>query len=172
MKTINSGISTLPLVQCINERTAKHLVLWDCEEVHNESEEQQGSTYRYKAEEFDHKPTLDEVKEIILKSHNDEIDQKILSGFVWNEMPIWLSKENQFNYKAGYDLAVQTDGASLPVTFKFGTTDNPVYYTFEDLATLKDFFMKAMTYINTTLEAGWQEKDAIDWTPYENILEP
>ena len=40
-------------------------------------------------------------------------------------MPVWLSSENQFNYKAAYDLAVQTGGATLPVTFKFGTDEVP-----------------------------------------------
>jgi hypothetical protein len=40
-------------------------------------------------------------------------------------MPVWLSTENQFNYKAAFDLATQTGGKSLPVTFKFGSTNNP-----------------------------------------------
>ena len=41
---------------------------------------------------------------------NDERDEKIVSGFVWRDMQVWLSSENQFNYKAAYDLAVQTKG--------------------------------------------------------------
>ena len=30
-------------------------------------------------------------------------------------MNIWLSSENQFNYKVAYDLALQTNGANLPI---------------------------------------------------------
>jgi hypothetical protein len=71
-------------------------------------------------------------------------------------MLVWLSSENQFNYKAAYDLAVQTGGASLPVKFKFGTTEDPVYYTFTNINDLSDFYMSAMRYINQTLDQGWQ----------------
>jgi hypothetical protein len=70
-------------------------------------------------------------------------------------MQVWLSTENQFNYKAAYDLAVQTQGATLPVMFKFGTTDKPVYYTFEDMETFTDFYTKAIHYVNTNLSEGW-----------------
>lgn len=89
-----------------------------------------------------------------------------MSGFVWRNMPVWLSSENQFNYKAAYDLAVQTGGASLPVRFKFGTDDNPQYHTFTDLQEMADFYTSAMAYVNTTLNAGWEEKDSIDWSVY------
>jgi hypothetical protein len=27
-------------------------------------------------------------------------------------------------------------------------------------------------FINATLQAGWAEKDSIDWTPYEQALNP
>ena len=117
--------------------------------------------------EFNHKPTIKEIKEVVINSYNREIDDKILKGFVWNDMHVWLSSENQFNYKAAYDLAVQTEGESLPVTFKFGSTIEPVYYTFTNLDELKQFYMAAITYINATLADGWVKKDSIDWSVYE-----
>ena len=110
------------------------------------------------------------MKGIVLDAMNKEVDQKILSGFVWKEMSVWLSTENQFNYKAAYDLAVMSQGKSLPVTFKFGSTDNPVYYTFETLDDISDFYISAMTYINTCLAEGWKLKDSIDWSVYEEAL--
>ena len=116
------------------------------------------------------KPSIEQVKGIILDTMNKEIDQKILSGFVWKDIPVWLSTENQFNYKAAYDLAVMSQGQSLPVTFKFGTTESPVYYTFESLEDISDFYLSAMTYINKTLEDGWKLKDGIDWSVYEEAL--
>lgn len=110
---------------------------------------------------------LQAIKDTILGWYNENIDKKILEGFVWNEMSVWLSTENQFNYKAAYDLAVQTGGMNLPIKFKFGTTDEPVYHTFETLEELSDFYVKAMTYINTCLEEGWIEKDSINWEDYK-----
>ena len=119
---------------------------------------------------FSSKPSIGQVKNFILDTINKEIDQKILSGMVWKDMPIWLSSENQFNYKAAYDLAVMSQGQSLPVMFKFGTTDEPVYYNFETLEDISNFYISAMNYINTTLAEGWKKKDSIDWTVYENAL--
>lgn len=117
------------------------------------------------------KPSLEQLKKLILDAINKEVDEKILSGFVWKDMPVWLSTENQFNYKAAYDLAVMSSGQSLPVMFKFGTTENPVYYHFSTLEDISDFYVSAMTYINTTLAEGWQKKDAIDWSVYEQALD-
>ena len=104
------------------------------------------------------KPAIIGVKETI----NNETDRKILEGFVWKGMPVWLSTENQFNYKAAYDLAVQTNGATLPVRFKFGTDEAPVYYTFESLEDFSNFYTLAMVHINTVLNEGWAEKDLAD----------
>lgn len=116
------------------------------------------------------KPSLEQLKKLILDAINKEVDEKILSGFVWKDMPVWLSTENQFNYKAAYDLAVMSQGQSLPVMFKFGTTENPVYYSFGTLEDISEFYVSAMAYINTTLAEGWQKKDAIDWSVYEEAL--
>ena len=82
------------------------------------------------------------VKDKVNKFINEETDWKIKSGFTWKDYKVWLSSENQFNYKAAYDLAVQTNGVSLPVTFKFGDNDNPVYYKFTTLEELTDFINK------------------------------
>ena len=116
------------------------------------------------------KPSLEQLKKLVLDAINKEVDEKILSGFVWKDMPVWLSTENQFNYKAAYDLAVMSQGQSLPVTFKFGTTESPVYYTFETLDDISDFYISAMAYINSTLAEGWKLKDGIDWSVYEEVL--
>ena len=116
------------------------------------------------------KPSLEQLKKLVLDAINKEVDEKILSGFVWKDMPVWLSTENQFNYKAAYDLAVMSQGKSLPSTFKFGPTENPMYYTFETLDDISDFYISAMAYINSTLADGWKLKDSIDWSVYEEAL--
>ena len=122
---------------------------------------------------------LQVVKDAIIADINARTDEKIISGFVWEPaaggepIPVWLSTENQFNFKSAYDLAVQKDGATLPVTFKMGedAEGNPVYHTFETMEDADDFYVKAVAYINQTLADGWAEKDGIDWEPYEKFFE-
>ncbi len=125
----------------------------------------------------EYKPTLDEIKEMVLEEINREIDEAILSGFVWtsfagDDYKVWLSLENQTNYKAIYDLAVQMGGQGvLPVTFKFGTVDSPTYHTFETIEELQSFYLQAIQFIQATYQRGWVEKDSVDWSCYENVIE-
>lgn len=63
--------------------------------------------------DYDHIPTIAEVKADIEALINAHTDATILTGFSWNGKPVYLSSENQFNFKAAYDLAFQTDGANL-----------------------------------------------------------
>ena len=118
-----------------------------------------GWTYR---ERFNHKPTIEEIRDIIIAQINRNVENKILCGLVWKDMPIWLSAENQFNYKAAYDLAVQTNGTSLPVKFKFGTDETPVYHTFNSLEELQEFYISSISFIQQVLNDGWNEKDNLD----------
>ena len=121
-------------------------------------------------ERFTRRPSPEKIREVIKETINRETDRRILEDFVWKRMPVWLSSENQFNYKAAYDLAVQTDGATLPVRFKFGTDASPVYYTFETLGDFTDFYTAAMLHINTALTAGWSEKDTLASLPFPEIV--
>ena len=154
------------LIECINNKTDKYRIRWDVKLINDGKHER----VVFKHIDIMHKPSLSEVKTIVLNGYNDIIDQAILSGFKWKDMPVWLSTENQFNYKAAYDLAFQTNGASLPTVFKFGDTENPIYYKFDTLEDLQDFYVKAMRYINEQLAIGWAKKDAIDWSKYEEAL--
>lgn len=153
------GDAGVRLLECINTVKGKWRVRWDVQKCEDGSAD-------YMEEEFDHRPLTDEVKSLVIAWYNAKVDNAILSGFSWQGMPVWLSKENQYNYKVAYDLAVQTAGATLPVTFKFGTDGQPQYRKFETLDELTDFYVKAMTYIQSTLAQGWKEKDAIDWSDY------
>ena len=117
-------------------------------------------------------PTFAQAKEAIINAINAITDERILKGFVWNNKPVYLSTENQFNYKAAYDVAVQTEGQTLPVKFKLGEDEEgqPVYHTFNSLSSFTDFYTRAIAYINQCLNDGWDEKDNFDWTPYEEAL--
>lgn len=155
---VNGCVGVLP-IECVNPRKNKWKVRW------NITEKEDGSSDWYE-QDYDHKPTLEEIRDTIVKFHNGQVDAKILSGFSWKDMPVWLSSENQFNYKASFDLAVQTNGQNLPVRFKFGTDKEPKYYDFKTVDELSDFYTSAIKFINDTLQAGWAEKDSIDFSVY------
>ena len=93
----------------------------------------------------------------------------ITNLFRWNKYNIYLSKENQMNYKNAYDLAISTNGESLPVTFKFNNkrTKENVYYTFDTISELKDFYLKVNKHINRCLSNGWKRKDALNENNYK-----
>ena len=144
------------------------VVMWDYQPILTENGEET-SVGTWKVEKFDKQLSFNEIKTFITNYYNEKIDEKILSGMVWKDMKIWLSSENQFNYKAAYDIAVQTEGKNLPVMFKFGDTNEPIYYVFDNLEELTDFYLSSMTYIQDTLANGWKVKDSINWDAY-NVL--
>lgn len=164
------GTIGIALVECINRYIGKYRIRWDIQPEVTDDADNQAVSF-YETEIILHrKPNINDIKQAVLGEINRMIDEKIISEFVWNDMPVWLSSENQFNYKAAYDLAFQTKGSSLPTVFKFGTTENPVYYKFDNLEELMDFYTKALTYINEQLAIGWYKKDNIDWSGYEDLL--
>lgn len=148
------------LLECTNPVKGKWRVRWDVQK------REDGST-DYMEEEFDHRPSDEEIKETVINWYNNQTDRAILSGFSYEGNTVWLSTENQFNYKAAYDLARQSNGATLPVKFKFGSDEKPVYRVFENIEDLTDFYTKAMRYILETLDASWKKKDAFDLEQYQ-----
>mgnify|MGYP003292837757 CR=1 FL=1 len=162
----NKGIA---LIECINPYIGKYRIRWDIKPIESEYSDNIVSFYETEIIQK-YKPRLMDIKDAILGAINADVDEKIISGFTWKGMAIWLSSENQFNYKAAYDLTLQSEGKTLPVLFKFGTTEEPIYYSFETIEELSDFYIKAMKYISDTLAEGWKEKDSIDWNLYEEEL--
>ncbi len=123
--------------------------------------------------DYDHIPTVAEVRADIEALVNTQIDAAILTGLRWNGKPVYLSSENQFNFKAAHDLAEETDGAILPIKFKLGEDENgdSVYHTFTKTETLADFVSSIFVHIQGTIKAGWTEKDSIDYSLYQ-VAEP
>lgn len=158
MKRIE-GSAGVALIECVNPVRDKWRIRWDVQQ-------QENGNVNYMEVEFNHKPTDEEIRDTIVSGINQQTDQAILSGFTYKGHMVWLSSENQFNYKAAYDLAMQTQGATLPVTFKFGTDDDPNYYQFETLEEFTDFYMQVLTFIQMTLANGWQKKDAFSIEAY------
>ena len=94
-------------VRCTNRRRGIWRITWD----YQETETPEGVQRSYMEETFDHLPALAEIKVVINEWYNRKITDTIESGYVWNGLKVWLSMENQMNYKTAYDLALQTGGA-------------------------------------------------------------
>ena len=154
-----------------NKVNDKHVtIMWDYKPIikaNAKGEQIESPLATWQEHTFNHIPTLSEIKAVITDYYNKLIDQSILSGLVWNGMKVWLSSENQFNYKVAYDLAVQTNGATLPIVFKFGDDEETVYYEFKTIEELSNFYITSINYVQTVLQEGWNKKDKINWDIYK-----
>ena len=109
--------------------------------------------------------SFEEIKKIILAYYNNKIQQRIVEGFKWEGNKVWLTPENQINYRTAYDLAKMDSQKNLPVILKFGD-DEAEYFSFNTLRELEDFYMAFTSYIQETIRNGWKEKDEINWEDY------
>jgi hypothetical protein len=154
-----------------NKVNDKHVtIMWDYKPIFKanaKGEQIESPLATWQEHTFNHIPTLSEIKAVITDYYNKLIDQSILSGLVWNGMKVWLSSENQFNYKVAYDLAVQSNGATLPIVFKFGDDEETVYYEFKTIEELSNFYITSINYVQTVLQEGWNKKDKINWDIYK-----
>jgi hypothetical protein len=114
--------------------------------------------YNYR-QRFTRKPTPDEIKEVIKTTVNEATSAKILSGFVWKEIPVWLSMEQQANFSQ-----IGLGGVDYPLELKLGEAADgtPYYYTFESAEEFADFSKAVTKFIIETVQAGWREKDELD----------
>lgn len=160
MRKVSGSVDAL-LMECVHPVKG----IW-CARFAKQNEGNGQATYM--EEEFSYRPSEEEIRDIITQYINQETDRLILSGYQWEGNQVWLSSVNQLNYKAAYDLAVQTGGKNLPVRFKFGTDESPVYCEFRTLEELEAFYTGALSHIQRAVEEGWQQKDNIDLTPYRN----
>lgn len=163
---MNKVFGTLNDYALVKEDASRVIVSYDLERVGDSDNYTWYEIYFYKKQG---KPNFDKAKDAILNDINERTDMKILNGMVWENQKVWLSSENQFNFKAAYDLAVQTQGQSLPVTFKIGEDDeeNPIYHEFDDMNEFTNFYVSAISHVNTCLNEGWQKKDSIDFDAYK-----
>lgn len=116
--------------------------------------------------DFDHRPTADEVRNLFTEWVNSEVADKIREGLEYEGCMVWLSTENQLNYRSALDVAVQTDGANLPLRVKLGTDSEPVFKEFCSVESLQAFVTACALHVQHCLEEGWQRKAAFDVEPY------
>lgn len=111
-------------------------------------------------------PGKEAIKETLFNIINGEVSNAILNSFAWKGYKVYLSQQNQMNYKNAFDIAVATDGESLPVTFRFSRLGKTEYYTFDTLDELKKFYIDMNKHITNCLSNGWKRKDSINADDY------
>ena len=134
--------------------------------------------------------SLADVKSAIIADIDARTDEKILNGYEWTilhgdpqkakkqrligeTVKVWLSRENQSNYKAKYDLHYQKPEAlTFPTVYKIAENDQKeaIFEEFQSFEELEQFYLGGIAYIEATVQAGWAEKKSIDWAPYESFF--
>jgi len=114
----------------------------------------------------DLKPTLESIRNEIESYINNETKKAISERFTWNGMSIFLSMENQIDYKLLYDVTVMQDGANLPAKLRFKVDGEYIYYEIETIDEFKDFMIAMNNHIRTALNSGYAKKESIDYNEY------
>lgn len=164
---ISEGNSGAPKIECLNPKRNTYVLRWNFIPKKDEDGNELDNNVTYCEEIIDHKPSLDEIQDIIISWYNSKIDETILSGFKYEGAIVWLTAENQRNYEAALNQAMRTNGKSLPEIYKFGTNAEPVYKQFNTIGELTEFCTQVYNFVKKTLNDGWAIKNSINWSDYE-----
>lgn len=121
--------------------------------------DESGNNYEYR-HTFDHNPTWDEVRTVLLEAINEHTREKILHGFEWSGHRVWLSDENQRNFIMMEKLT--EDAYPLKVKVNEDKNGQPIYYTFVSEEEFAAFCKLSSQHVTDTLQAGWNEKDNLN----------
>ena len=116
---------------------------------------------------YAYKPSVNTIKNDLDEIINYFVTDKITNGFYWKDSNISLTKENQMNYKASYDLAVQSGGKNLPIRIKASKNGKIEYLVFFTISEFEEFYLALNRHINNCLDDGWKKKDSIDYSVYQ-----
>lgn len=156
--TRHQGSAGVALVELSSRKQQHYIVRTDIKAEQSED----GDIVSFIEIKFPYKPTMAEIKEFVYAVINAQVRAEILSGFVWNGNPVWLSEENQMNWTQ----------AVVPATFKIGeeADGTPIYHTFTSHEEMTAFNEEWKAYIQQRLADGWARKDGYDFTEYEQQL--
>ena len=93
-----------------------------------------------------------------------DTDAKILNDFKFEGVGFKLSLENQMNYKAEHELR-----DTLTYPHKVKSIDG--YHQFQDATEYHHFYLSAVAFIRSTIEAGWDAKDALEGMTTEELID-
>ena len=176
--TRHNGATGISVAECIDQRFGVWRVRTDFQPyVDPETEEQRGVTFI--ETEFPYKPTIAEVKDFVQSVVNAKTTALIIAGFDYKvkhgkqkgtKVKVWLSKENQDDFHAMHQ---NSSDIEFPVRYKVGEIDGTaVYEEFANGDEMHAICVSTTNHVLSCQQAGWAEKDAIDWTPYEEALDP
>lgn len=117
---------------------------------------ERGSSYEYR-HTFDHKPTWEEVKAVLVEAINEHTEEIILNGFEWNGQRVWLSERNQRDFMMMEKLT--QDAYPLKLKINEDSNGQAIYYTFVSEEEFAVFNKLSTQHVKDTLQAGWDEKD-------------
>jgi len=128
--------------------------LWICEITCSNND-----THYLFNKEYKGKPTQETVTNDVLNELNSECEKEITEGFKYNEYSVWLSLENQQNYKMLYDY-LKNGGTEQTKVKLYDAQGNGVYMEF-DVKEYQPFYFAIIEHINATLSKYWDIKDNI-----------
>jgi len=158
MNTTNGYINQFkPLTY--NAKSNKYIVSWGLKNIG-------GDNYKWNYEIFNTKPSIDTIKKTITDYINSQTRFCIENKFRWNGMSIYLSIENQIDYKLLFDTTSLLEGSNLPEKVKFKINGESIYYDFETIDDMKDFIIAMNNHIRACLEVGNKAKEEINYDDY------
>jgi len=123
--------------------------------------------------------SFSEIKKAIIADIDACTDEKILNGYEWTilhgddegkTVKVWLSKENQNNFKAKHDAAKEYPNlVAFPMKYKISedSDEKAIYEVFQSFEELVQFYLGGLAYIESCYQEGWEVKDGIDFSVYE-----
>ncbi len=126
--------------------------------------EAEDGNYEYR-HTFSHKPTMDEIKQLVRDTIDAETKDKIVNRFEFDGTRVWLSDEKQRNYAS----IENNENIAFPLTLKLNEEADatPIYHTFATREDFIKFSKDASAFIIKTITEGWQEKDGVDWSVFD-----
>ena len=155
----SQGNTNPPLISCINPVKDRWRVRWDVTVSDGEAE--------WMEQDFDHRPSSDEVRELIVTYINEQTHRNIVEGFTYDGDPVYLSLENQQNIMTMLTIAKFSLGTIFPLTIKLGTDAEPIYKEFKTIISYSAFCFAMAEHIKHCLEEGYRRKRGIDLNSYQ-----
>lgn len=116
-----------------------------------------GYNYRHK---FDHKPSAEEVKEVVLSAIDEETRSRIINGLRFDGMKVNLTVENQLNY------AMFKSRGRYPVVIKVEDDEGNDVVLSLTKERYAEFYLSVQGHISECVQSCWNEKAELDLSCY------
>ena len=134
-------------------------------------EDESGSTYEYR-HTFKHRPTLDEIKDVVNTRLSADADERKRNGFKWQGVPVRYDEEAERNI-TGLSVKIPRLGAAMfPLKFKLGDypDGSPAFYEFKDAEEFESFTDALLLFSQECYAKSWAAKSEMDWSKFEETL--